>query len=170
MPLTLIYALCTVALLTRGATAAPSSLTEPPSSLEPEGKTRNVRLSHRHRRVVSCEESKKAGTSGCIPTFKEADSATRIRLLRLFQRISSVTSDNAVVVDFPSEVGRQQRSVPLRLGRWQIDWGSSVGPNLFSVSADFAPEIVLETRSGECQALDSGCRVTQAVRRKVSLN
>jgi hypothetical protein len=170
MPPTLLYALCTVALLTRGATAAPSLLTEPPSSLEPEGKTRNVRLSHRHRRVVSCEENKKAGTSGCMPTFKEADSATSVRLLRLYQRVSSVASDDTVVVEFPSEVGRQRRSVPLRLGRWQIDWGSSVGPNLFSVSAEFAPELVLETRSGECQVLDSGCRVTQTVRRKVSLN
>ena len=169
MPLTPIYALCMAALLTRGGSAAPSLLVEPPSSLEPEGKTRMVRLSHRHRRLASCEKSRQAGTSGCTPTFTDADSATSLRLLRLFQRISSVTSDNTVIIDFPSEIGRQQRSVPLRLGRWQIDWGSSVGPSLFSVSADFAPELVLETRSGECQALASGCRVTPAVRRKVSL-
>jgi hypothetical protein len=168
MRLSLIYTLCSVALLTRGGTAAPASLLEPPSSLEPEVKARNVHLSHRHRRVVSCSESK-AGTRDCVPTFKEADSATRIRLLRLYQRASSVASDNAVVIDFPSQVGSQQRAVALRLGRWQIDWGFSVGPSLFGVTADAAPEIVLETRSGECQALASGCRVRDTVLRKVSL-
>jgi hypothetical protein len=170
MRLSLIYTLCTVALLTRGGTAAPGSPLEPPSSLEPEVKARNVLLSHRHRRVVSCNESKKAGARSCTPTFKEADSATRIRLLRLFQQASSVASDNAVVIDFPSQVGLQQRVVPLRPGRWQVDWGSAVGASLFGVTGDSAPEIVLETRSGVCQALESGCRVKEMVLRKVSLN
>lgn len=133
----------------------------PPSSLEPSVKKRSVRVSHRHQRIRSCVALGEApGFITCSPRLEDADSATTVTFNPTNATVSSASERRAVVLQFGTQVGRQDRSVELALGSWSIDWPGARAAKHLDISIKSAPTVALRTLSGRCDRTRTGCAVT----------
>jgi len=130
---------------------------DPPNSLDP-GPKGKVRFEHDHQRAIACTAQREGKQSSCRADRQPADSATQLVLRPLPPaRITVKDRRQNVELVFSSQVGRQDRTLELGAGDWEVDWpGYDKRPH-FRVRPGDEFDIPLRTLSGSCKRARDEC-------------
>jgi hypothetical protein len=131
---------------------------DPPSSLDP-GPTGKVKLSHENRRAVSCAAQRnKKNEITCKVERVDADSATTLVLHPIAPaRIAVKDKRPNVTVSFASQVGKQEKTLELGVGDWEIEWPGHDKFPRFRIHEGDDFLIKLRTDTGKCKKQKDEC-------------
>ncbi len=136
----------------------------PPTSIEPDGGTRAVRVSHRHRMVVDCRHV--AAPSSCAERLRDGDTATTVSFVRTDVEPSTSHPPAALRLTFAHQQGPQEQVATLKVGRWLVDWPGSTAPERLDIRADSHLDVSLTTISGACVQRGDRCELVSGVRER----
>lgn len=145
--------------------AARDTAPKPPSSLEPDGKTAPVRISHRHRAIVECVRVPKQAR--CLGRVADGDSAAVVRFSRA--AISTVAFEGPRAEPravFPHRAGPQEQVLDLPVGPWLVDWADSQKFERLDVRPGIRVHLALATTSGACELKADRCELLPGVRER----
>jgi hypothetical protein len=145
--------------------ASATHTTRPPSSIEPEGKTEPLRVSHRHRAIVECINVPRRTT--CAGRVAEGDTAAIVR----FERTGVVTAaldptQAAISLVFPHRTGPQEQTISLPVGEWLVDWPGSEKLERLEIRPGARMHVALATTSGACELKADRCELVPGVRER----
>ncbi|HEX2872464.1 MAG TPA: hypothetical protein VHP33_14445 [Polyangiaceae bacterium] len=137
----------------------------PPGSIEPKEKVAAVRVSHRHRAIVSCVRVPKQAT--CARRVAEGDTAAVVR----FERMGVVTvglnqGQGAVRVVFSHQATPQEQVINLGVGAWLVDWPDSEKLERLDITPGARVQVALVTSSGACELKNDTCELVPGVRER----
>ena len=156
---------CSCALCPAASSASAMSATLPPSSLEPQGKTAPVRVSHRHRAVRECAYVRVPPR--CDGRVAEGDTATEVTFARTgVTNASFRPAQTAIKIAFPSRVGGQEQVVVLPVGDWLVDWPGAPRVEQLEVRPGSHLLVALTTASGACALKGDRCELREGFRER----
>ena len=145
---------------------------DPPSSLEPSEEPGEVRLSHEHRRLVTCEPEPPAdaGQPGlrCEAQLETVRAGTTLTLRPVDAAGQVIEGDRRkpVAVRFDRALGVAATTVELAPGVWEVVWAGFEGPARFGVAEGDEFGIRLSTLSGACAPEAGRCVLRPNERQK----
>jgi hypothetical protein len=130
---------------------------EPPNSLDPGAKGK-LKLSHEHRRALACTAKREKNEVICTADRRDADSATSLTLLPIRPaRIAVKDKRQTVTVNFSSQRGRQEKTLDLGFGEWEVEWSGLEPRPRFRVESADEFEVELRTLTGKCKKSNDEC-------------
>ena len=152
--------------LARASTRAPavdasvsprSPRNDPPNSFDPGAKGK-LKISHEHRRALSCSAKREKNQVVCNAERRDADSATSLVLHPIpSARITAKDKRQDMTVNFGSQRGRQEKALELGFGEWEVEWSGLDARPRFRVDSTDEFEVELRTLTGKCKKSNDEC-------------
>jgi len=129
----------------------------PPNSFDPGAKGK-LKLSHEHRRAIGCSAKREKNETVCTADRRDGDSATSLVLHPIPPaRITAKDRRQDLPVTFSSQRGRQEKTLELGFGEWEVEWSGLDARPRFRVDSADEFEVALQTLTGRCKKSNDEC-------------